>query len=336
MSGAGAPITPFLGVAAPPGTRSCVRVPIAEFADGAPVTLPVAVLAGTRPGPTLYVQAGIHGDELTGIDIAWRLIQDVEPARLAGTLVVVPIANPPSYLSRSRGFLQEERILQDANRLFPGNTGGLLTERIAAVLFASFVKCADFTLDLHSPLEGTEMVTFVHVGSDADDDGWLTARMQHASAFGAPYLYFRRRGTSIGSSDMSRSLASQAELARKAVIMVELGTSRQICRAASDDGLRGVRRILASMGMLSEKADLPVPASRRFSSIRPVHANRGGGLRMNVALGTETDKGEVLGTVVDAFGAPVETLRSPGPGFVMRLMTLGSIATGAEVAWIAN
>ena len=127
----------FLGVTADPGTRVTARVPIGSYAEGSPVELPVAVIRGQEDGPTLYLQAGLHGDELTGIDICRRVLAELDPARLRGTVVSVPLANPPAHRSRTRGAVTEERGPIDANRVFPGNAGGLLTERIVDTLFTS-------------------------------------------------------------------------------------------------------------------------------------------------------------------------------------------------------
>ncbi len=325
----------FLSVSPRPGHRSCERVHIGDFADGSPVSLPVAVLAGRSDGPTLYVQAGVHGDEHTGIDIAWRLIQETDLDTLAGTLVVVPIANPPAYLTRSRGYMLEERFLQDVNRLFPGNRQGLLSERIAAVLFEDFVMQADFSVDIHCPLDGSEMVTFTHVGSDGDHDGHFAERERLAKSFGAPFMFYRPESLKLGSSDMTRSLAFQAERARKAMIMVELGLSRTISGPGSDFGVAGIRRMMHAMGMLS--GDVGTPAvGRRFSQIRLLHGTSGGGLRLTAGLGSDVAAGEEIGTIVDAFGAPVEKLISPCDGFIMRRMTYGAVATGAEIVWVGQ
>lgn len=325
----------FLSVAPKPGQRACERVQVGEFADGSPVTLPVAVMAGRRDGPTLYVQAGVHGDEHTGIDIAWRLIQDTELESLAGTLVVVPIANPPAFLTRSRGYMLEERFLQDVNRLFPGNRQGLLSERIAAVLFEDFVSEANFSIDIHCPLDGSEMVTFTHVGSASDHDGHFAERERLAKAFGAPFMFYRPENLKLGSSDMTRSLAFQAERVRKPTIMVELGLSRTISGPGSDFGVAGIRRVMQAMGMLPGDAEAPA-TGRRFSQIRLLHGSRGGGLRLNAKLGSDVAAGDEIGTIVDAFGATVERLVSPWDGFIMRRMTYGAVATGAEIVWIGQ
>jgi predicted deacylase len=274
----------FLSVVAKPGERVCQRVRVADFSDGSPVTIPVAVLSGRRDGPALYVQAGVHGDEHTGIDMAWRLIQNTDLEALSGTLVVVQ---------------------------------------------------ADFSIDIHCPLDGSEMVCFSHVGSAEDGDGHFARRERLATAFGAPFMFYRPQHLQLGSSDMTRSLAFQAEQAKRAMIMVELGLSRTISKAASDFGVAGIGRIMQAMGMLPPEGDLPKPG-RRFSSIRLLHGNSGGGLRLTAPLGAEVTAGQEIGTIVDAFGAPLERLVSPWDGFVMRRMTYGAVATGAEVVWIGQ
>ena len=134
---------PFLGVDPAPGTQQRARIELGEALDGSPITLPVAVLRGSHDGPTVYLQAGLHGDELTGIDICRRALASLDAAALKGTVAVVPLANPPAHRSRSRGWRHEERGPIDANRVFPGAEHGLMTERIVHTLFQEFVAQAD-------------------------------------------------------------------------------------------------------------------------------------------------------------------------------------------------
>ena len=113
---------------------------IGELPDGGPIALPVMTIGGVRPGPTLFLQAGMHGDELTGIAICRGAIAGIDPKELAGTVVAIPVANVPAHLTRTRGFLHEERWLIDINRIFPGNPHGLMTERTANVLMDEFAR----------------------------------------------------------------------------------------------------------------------------------------------------------------------------------------------------
>lgn len=325
----------FLGVSAQPGTRATTRISIGSYADGAPVEIPVAVIRGRPPGPTLYIQAGLHGDELTGIDICRRVLVELDPERLSGTVVSVPLANPPAHRSRTRGAVNEERGPVDANRVFPGADGGLMTERIAHILFDEFVSHADLVLDLHSALDGCNIAPFVYIDPDDDSSGTLERREAAARAFGTPYLYYKGRGQKLGTSDMSRSLRAQADAAGIPSFSAEMGESRQVTADFVPLGVRGVNNVLRHLGIATGEPEVP-ETQRVFRTITLVHAREGGALRWHVDLENEVTKGQPIAELVDVFGQTVETLVSPMDGFVLRMMLFGSVATGAEVAWIAN
>jgi predicted deacylase len=325
----------FLGVPIVRGERTTRRVPLGELADGSPLLLPVATIGGARPGPTVYLQAGIHGDEMTGIEVCRQALATIVPAELAGNVVAVPVANVASHLTRTRGFLHEERWLIDINRIFPGNPAGLLTERVANVLFEAFVRHADLTIDLHSALDGCDIAPFVYIDPDDDEHGTLEVRERVGLAFGTPYVYYKSRNARFGTSDLSRSISAQADLAGLAVVSAEMGESRRVSGQYVPIGVHGVRNALVAMGMLHE-APAPVAEQRRFTTFQILHAGRGGGLRLAVDIGHEVVAGQSVGEIVDVFGERVEDLRSPSDGFILRAMRLGSIATGAEVIWVAS
>ena len=323
----------YLGVSARPGEYVRERVSIAEFADGTPVTIPVAIIAGAKPGPTIYIQAGLHGDELTGIDICRRVLADLDPKNMSGTVVSVPLAHVPAHLSRTRGFLHEERWLIDINRIFPGNKRGLLTERLAYTLLNEFVLAADVTLDLHSALDGCDMIPFVYIDPDDDEDGTLATREKLGRAFGTPYVYYKKRGEKLGTSVMSGSLRQQST--KKPTFSAEMGESRRVTQSVVPIGVRGVHNVLKTMGIEPGTPEPPGP-QRDFRNITLVHAEHGGGLRTLVELRDDVKKGQPVAEIVDVFGRTVERITAPVDGFVQRIMRLGSVATGAEVFWIGS
>ncbi|MGH2456606.1 MAG: succinylglutamate desuccinylase/aspartoacylase family protein [Candidatus Limnocylindria bacterium] len=325
----------FLGLEAEPGSRRLERVAIGAYADGAPMELPVAVVRGVRPGPTLYLQAGLHGDEMTGIEICRRVLAQLDPAQMSGAVVSVPLANPPAHRSRTRGSVTEERGPLDANRVFPGSAAGLMTERIVHILFREFVSQADLTLDLHSALDGCTIAPFVYIDPDDDSTGTLAMREGAGRAFGTPFLYYKGRGQKLGTSDMARSLRSQADAAGIASISAEMGESRRVTADFVPIGVRGVHNVLRHLGIEAGEVDATAPP-REFRTITLVHAGQGGGLRWSSELAQDVRAGEPIADIVDVFGDPAETLRAPVDGFILRKMLFGSVATGAEVAWIAS
>jgi predicted deacylase len=325
----------FLGLETAPGTSLRRRVPVGTYADGLPVELPVALVRGTRPGPTLYLQAGLHGDEMTGIDICRRVLRDLDPTALSGAVVCVPLANPPAHRTRTRGWATEERGPIDANRVFPGSAGGLMTERLVHTLFSEFVAHADLTLDLHSALEGCTIAPFVYIDPDDDENGTLGLREGAGKAFGTPYLYYKGRGQKLGTSDMTRSLRGQAEPAGRASLSAEMGESTRVTRDFVPIGVRGVHNVMRYLGI--EPGDVePAGPQRAFRTITLVHAGEGGALRWLVDLTDEVRAGQDIAEVVDVFGETVERLAAPADGFILRKMLYATVATGAEVAWIAS
>jgi predicted deacylase len=326
---------PFLGIEARPGEVVLERVPVGELSDGTAVTLPVARVSGARAGPTLYVQAGQHGDEQTGIENCRTFLASIDPTKVAGTLLVIPVVNVPAHITRTRGFLHEERWLVDMNRVYPGNPDGLLSERIAATVFNEFVRHADLTIDMHSALEGCDIVPFASVDPDVEGHAkTLGLRERVAHGMGLPYVYYPRRDARETLGDMSRALGAQADRAGKSHVSLEMGQSRLVSWNLVPIAVRALHNAMRVLGM--EEGDPVVDrVARRFSKFNRLHVNRGGGLRLRVDLGDELEAGQAVGEIVDVFGRTIEELRSPSAGFVGRVMRLGAVATGAEAIWVA-
>ena len=328
----------FLDVPVRAGAVTRTRVAVGEYGDGTEVSLPVVTFGGGHDGPTLYVQAGLHGDEQTGIAVCRSFLAHLgasDLGRMRGRVIVVPIANPPSHLTRSRGYLNEERRMVDLNRIFPGDRHGLLSERLAAILFEEFLSPSDFCVDLHAALDGCTIAPFVYIDPDDNEAGTLELRERLGLAFGTPFVYYRRRGTRFGTSDISRGLMAQADAAGKAALTAEMGQSQVVTQEYVPLGVAGLQRVMAELGMIDE-GPRAAATQRRFSQIRLLHATRGGGLRSEVAVGMDVSNGQLLGRVVDVFGEPVEEFHAPADGFVLRLMLWGTVASGAEVYWIAS
>ena len=135
-----------LGTAdAAPGEMDTGRLPVGEARDGSEVRLPVAVINGAKDGKTLYMQAVSDGDELNGLGVIQRLVPQLDPAKLSGTILIVGIANYYGFLvAEHRNPIDDTKL----NRAFPGDTSGTASERIAAAIFEA-AKQADLALDLH-------------------------------------------------------------------------------------------------------------------------------------------------------------------------------------------
>src|SRR5262249_11258914 len=129
------------------GSKATFALPVTTRADGSRIELPVLALRGASGGKTLLVTAGVHGDEFEGMAALRQVFEALEPARLSGTFVAVPIANPPAFEAGLRTNADDR---QDMARVFPGDPAGTVTEQLAHALTQHFIRHADLFCDLHS------------------------------------------------------------------------------------------------------------------------------------------------------------------------------------------
>jgi predicted deacylase len=323
----------FFGVKVERGAVVRQRVPVGALGDGTPITLPVVIIGGTENGPTVYLQGAIHGNEVTGVEVLRRLLARISPADVRGTIVAVPTANPPAFISKTRGFSLEERGPFDMNRTFPGSERGVLSERIVYTLFHEFVLKADVTVDFHSALVGCNIHPFVYVDPADDEAGNLETRVRMAQAFGTDLAYYKKRGSKMGTSVMSGSLTTQAELHKKPVLTFEMGESERISWGIVDRCVEGGFNMLRALEMLPGKATLKTD-QRKFSTIGMVISDHAGLFHPKVTLGQEVKKGQVLSEVVDVFTNESHPSVAPNDGVVLRIMLNSPVMTGAELFWV--
>jgi hypothetical protein len=129
-----------------PGTTRDLAFPITTMATGTASSLAVRVLHGARPGPAVFVSAAIHGDEIVGTAVIQRLAQEINPQSLAGTLLLVPVANIFGFITHSR-YLPDRR---DLNRSFPGSAGGSLAGQLANIFYREVVGRCELGIDIHT------------------------------------------------------------------------------------------------------------------------------------------------------------------------------------------
>ncbi|MDO7706940.1 MAG: succinylglutamate desuccinylase/aspartoacylase family protein, partial [Loktanella sp.] len=166
------------GHSIPAGTRRTVDLPVSVLSDHTPVSMSVHVIHGKTEGQTVFVSAGIHGDEVIGVEIVRRLLRAPNLKSLRGTLVVIPIVNAFGFINHSR-YLPDRR---DLNRMFPGTPGGSLASRLAHLFLNEIVARSDLGIDLHSAAIHRTNLPQVRISPDNP----YTAEL--AEVFGAPVI----------------------------------------------------------------------------------------------------------------------------------------------------
>ena len=150
------------GVTVQPGRRASIELPVARLPTRSWVSLPVVVLCGSRPGPTVWVSAAVHGDELLGVEIIRQVMRGIDPRRLSGTILAVPVVNVPGFLAQSR-YTPDRR---DLNRSFPGSPRGSLASRLAHLFMTEIVARCDAGLDLHTGSNHRENLPQIRCNTD--------------------------------------------------------------------------------------------------------------------------------------------------------------------------
>ena len=129
-----------------PGTRRQCELPISKLVTGTEMSLPVMVVHGAHDGPCVWLNAAIHGDEINGVEIIRRVLEHLDPRRLSGTVLAVPIVNVHGFVTGDR-YLPDRR---DLNRSFPGSARGSLASRIANLLMTEVVARCSMGIDIHT------------------------------------------------------------------------------------------------------------------------------------------------------------------------------------------
>ncbi|MEX2496563.1 MAG: succinylglutamate desuccinylase/aspartoacylase family protein [Woeseia sp.] len=288
----------LLGGAVPAGTYQRLSWAATELFEGVPISTPVLVVNGLSPGPTLCLTAAVHGDELNGIEMVRRVMHDLDPKKLSGAVIGVPIVNLQGFRSGSR-YLPDRR---DLNRYFPGNPNGSAASRIAYSFFTQVIRKCDALIDLHTgsfdranlpqlraDLRNPEVVTLTH-------------------GFGATVI--------LHSDPAQGTLRHAASAAGIATVTLEAGGPSELELREVMHGVKGIETLLNTLGMVKKIRLWGNPEPVYYHSVW-VRADRGGILLADVSLGSTVRQGDLLGTITDPMNNASAHLYAPFSGRVI-------------------
>ena len=301
-----------------PGQAAELRLEVSEFYTAEPLAVPVTVLRGRRPGPTLFLTGAVHGDELNGVAIIRDLLIDQDFSDLAGTLIAVPVVNVPGFLHQSR-MLPDNR---DLNRSFPGSAEGSFTARLAQRMFHEVIRRSDFGIDLHTA--GGDRANYPHVRADLSD----RRVAELAAAFGSPVVIHGR-----GPGGALRRAAADAGVP---TIVYEAGSARVFERRFIDQGIAGVQNVLRHLGMLDGGPVGQPPLRLEVRKSSWLRASAGGILDLKVALGEAVARGQVISINTNPFGRERSQLVSPAAGIVIGLTRSPLVHPGDAICHLAR
>lgn len=306
------------GVTLAPGTSGDVAFPITTLAISTPASLGIRVLHGARPGPTMFISAAIHGDEIIGTAIIQRLAQELRAEALAGTVLLVPVANIFGFMTRSR-YLPDRR---DLNRSFPGSAGGSLAGQLANIFYREVVCRSTLGIDIHSAAIHRYNLPQIRIAAGNP------RLVELAMAFGAPVI--------IESALRDGSLRDLALKNGVDMLLMETGEALRFDRLSIETGVAGVNRVLAHIGMINADDGLTtvgIPARANRSVW--VRAPREGVTHRIRKSGNAVRKGDLLACVTGLMGEESQEMRSPVDGIIIGHATLPMVHQGDALFHIA-
>lgn len=306
------------GVNIAAGERKSIDLEVANLYTHAPVTMPVHVVRGKRAGPTLFVSAAIHGDELNGVEIVRRLLKLPSLKQIKGTLIAVPIVNVQGFLAQTR-YLPDRR---DLNRCFPGSDRGSTAGRLAHLFANEIVAKADCGIDLHTG--AIHRGNLPQIRGNLDDAN--TADL--ANAFGAPVI--------LNANLRDGSLREFAANLGIPMLVYEAGEALRFDETSIRGGLRGVVNVMRTLGMLSGKPVLPKKHSVLARSSAWTRANESGIFRATVGLGDRVRSNDIIGHISDPLGKTEIDCLAPFAGIIIGRLNLPLVNEGDALFHIAR
>lgn len=282
----------------------------AELSFGVPklhsrnsVEVPVIVERAKKPGPTVLITAGIHGDEVNGVEIVRQLIAKGINKPVKGTIICIPVINIFGFIHMDREFPDG----RDLNRAFPGSKKGSLASRVAHKLVTEILPVADLVLDFHTG--GADRFNSPQVRIVKGD----SLLDELASVFGAPFIIY--------SKNLKKSFRKTCYKLGIPLLLYEGGKSFYIDRVVTNTGVNGCKRILNHMGMLKKKFVVSTPKKQsvfidKGSWLRASHS---GMFKPSVKLSAYVNKGDVLGNITDPYGKFNHVVKASYSGYIFNV-----------------
>lgn len=280
------------------GKEKMVKVEIDRLPTGTRIEIPVYVFNGPEAGPTILVQAGLHGDEVNGIETVRRMLSRKYFKVQRGCVIVVPLLNIFGFLNLSR-----ELHGKDLNRSFPGSRTGSLASRIAYFHSREIADNIDFGIDMHTG--GAQRSNYPQVR--------YTPKCQRskklAEIFNAPYQF--------ESKLIPKSFRKEASRHNIPIIVYEAGESLRLDKTAIKYGIEGVLNILEYFKIIAEREEKPsLNNTIELTNRRWIRAKIAGLFNLRIKNGDAVEKGQILGYITDTYGETVTSVKAPFDGYI--------------------
>ncbi len=287
----------------PPGASTELNLSFAKLHTNTPIDVPIFVERSLYEGPTVLFTAGIHGDEVNGIEIVRQLVSKGINKPKIGTTICIPIINIFGFLQKVREFPDG----RDLNRSFPGSKSGSLAARVAHKLMNHIIPHVDYCLDFHTG--GSSRFNAPHIRVEKGDEHLIKL----AGIFNAPFI--------LQSKNLKKSFRNACRKKGVPMLLFEGGKSNSIDNVVSNTGVNGSKRVLHNLGMLNSKFKVSSPKKNSVTITRSiwVRAHASGMFKPAVKVGSLVKHGEVIGHITDPYGKVHYWIKSTNTGYVFNV-----------------
>ncbi|WP_374174268.1 succinylglutamate desuccinylase/aspartoacylase family protein [Flavobacterium tructae] len=291
----------IFGEAVLPGESKTINVEIARLHTTTKLNIPVIVRRSKIEGPVVLFSAGIHGDEINGVEIVRQLISKKINRPVKGTIICIPIINIYGFVNKSREFPDG----RDLNRVFPGSKKGSLASRFAYHIVAEILPIIDYAVDFHAGGASRFNVPQIRITENNPELKEL------ADVFNAPFTLY--------SKNISGSFRTTCEKANIKMLLFEGGKSLDINDSVANEGVMGVKRLLNYLNMLDPKhlVETAEDPSIYIKNSVWLRAKCSGLLHDYNRIGRFVTKGTILAIITDPFGKFEQKVKAPHDGFVI-------------------
>lgn len=276
---------------------------IAKLHTATKIEIPIIIERSKTPGPTILFSAGIHGDEINGVDIVRQLIARRINRPKRGTIICMPILNIFGFLNSSRAFPDG----RDLNRVFPGSSNGSLASRVAHRLMHEIIPDVDLIIDFHTGGASRFNAAQIRIAKNHPELDEL------ARIFGAPFVLY--------SKHITKSFRNACFQMGKPILLYEGGKSFFVDNNISKVGVEGVKRILAHYDMLHHriKASPPKSPTIFIEESKWIRAKQSGMFKTAVAVNAKVAIDDVLGQITDPYGKVYHEVKSSIEGYIINV-----------------
>ena len=303
-----------------PGESKTINMEIAKLHTMTKLKIPIIVERSNFEGPTVLLTAGLHGDEINGVEIVRQIIiQNINKPKI-GTIICIPVINVFGFLNLTREFPDG----RDLNRVFPGSKTGSLASRFAYYLLQEVIPYVDYAIDFHAGGASRFNAAQVRIVPDNNDLKAL------ADIFNAPFGLFSKNipGTFRNSCD---------KLGVK-MLLFEGGKSIDINDTVTKEGVDGTKRVLFNLGMLNARKRISTPEHKTFYIEKSnwIRAKYSGMFHGLTKVGSYVKKGQILATISDPYGKVEHKLKAPHSGHIINVNDSPIVYVGDAIYHISN